>query len=29
MKQMETVQRLADCPFGVGAVPFWGKLKAR
>ena len=29
MEQMETVQRLAGCSFGVGGVPFWGKLKAR
>ncbi len=29
MEQMETAQRLAGCSFGVGGVPFWGKLKAR
>ena len=28
MEQMETVQRLAGCSFGVGGVPFWGKLRA-
>ena len=28
MEQVETVQRLAGCSFGVGGVPFWGKLKA-
>ena len=28
MKQMETAQRLAGRSFGVGGVPFWGKLRA-
>ena len=28
MEQMETAQRLAGCSFGVGGVPFWGKLRA-
>ncbi len=26
--KMETAQRLAGCSFGVGGVPFWGKLRA-
>ena len=28
MKRMETALRLAGCSFGVGGVPFWGKLRA-
>ncbi len=28
MEQMETAPRLAGCSFGVGGVPFWGKLRA-
>ncbi len=28
MEQMETTSRLDGCSFGVGGVPFWGKLRA-
>ncbi len=28
MEQTETAQRLAGRSFGVGGVPFWGKLRA-
>ena len=28
MQQVEAVYQFASCSFGVGGVPFWGKLKA-